>query len=187
MQVQPINKYNTVSSKAIFYPAKPAPVNMAIVRADIRDAIENNSYIKELAENFNVIAEFSSSPREKNLYHLILDIFDKETKQRKWFLMYSSRICGKHTNLKDTEFIKHIEMPSVEEKTTYQGNFVQRLFKTNPQKIYTIKTQTDYYNMNYITGNSVFPIKGITPEIQADLNNAESKLRKMNEDFMQQI
>lgn len=183
MQVQSINNQNNISMRALYFPTKPE--TGAIVRNEIKIALERNPFIKELSEATNVLARFISTNDGKQIhrYHLRLDVFDKETNKEVASMLYSSRTHdynGAKTNLSETEFINHIEKPQTLIKTVYRGNWYDRLLKRKKEKIETLKTQTSYYNFSFLHENDTYPINGITPALTKELNNAEKEFRKIN-------
>ena len=167
--------------KALYFPAEPSA--HAIVRAEIKEAVKNNPFIKQLSKTANVLARFHKTNEGIQRYQLRLDVFDKENKKEIASMLYSSRTHnynGAKTNLSETEFISHIEKPQKIKKIVYRGNWFDRLLKRKKEKIETLRTQTDYYNFTFLHENDTYPINGITPAITKELNNAEKEYREIN-------
>ena len=181
MKVQSINNQNNISMKALYFPAEPSA--HAIVRAEIKEAVKRNPFIKRLSETANVLARFHKTNEGVQRYQLRLDVFDKENNNEVASMLYSSRMHnynGAKTNLSETEFISHIEKPRTVIKLINRGNWFDRLLGCKKEKIETLRTQTDYYNFAFLHENDTYPINGITPAITKELNNAEKEYREIN-------
>jgi len=185
MQVQPIDNKRNVSMKALYFPAKPE--TGAVVCTEIKEAIKHNPFIKHLSEKTNVLARFHTTNDGTKMYHLRLDVFDKETDSEVASMLYSSRMYGFNggkTNLSETEFISHIKRPETITKTVYRGNWFDRLLGRKKEQVETIKKQTDFYNFSFLGTKDTYPLKEITPKITEDLRNAEKQIREINNSFI---
>ncbi len=188
MQIQSINNHNNISMRALYFPAKPE--TGAIVRAEIKDAIKHNPFIKHLSEKKNVLARFHKTNEDSPMYHLRLDVFDKENNNEVASMLYSSRMYnfnGGKTNLSEAEFISHVRKPETTLKTVRRGNWFDRILGHKKEQVEVLKKQTEYYNFSFLRTNDSYPLKGITPKMVEDLNDAEQQIREINKKAINEL
>lgn len=171
--------------QALYFPKQP--VHQEVVAPEIKQAIKNNPFIKQLSDTSDVLARFVTT--EGGIHHLRLDVFNNKIKDSCVSMLYSSRLydlIGGKIGLSATEFISHIHRPEKQIKTVYKGNIIDKIFRRKPEKAETVNTPTEYYNISFLKVDTDYTkLDSVTLAMSNALNNLEKQYRNMNKEMIE--
>ena len=178
MKIQQVK--SNISMGALYFPKKP--LLGADFTPEIKQAIQNNPYIKSLSQKEDVFARFVPKGQDGMMQHLlILDILDFSKRQTKKSMWFSSRLFGGEKDISAVNFINSIKQPTENKPAK---SFWKKLFTSHKNT-----NQTKYYNYEEVTpntDNATLLKKGLNAENDA-LKEAESKRVQINADVMKEF